>query len=92
MFLMPFCPPYSFEIRKKIELQILKTQLFYEQICIFVVSKPKSQKSSTMLKKSQIRIPVLAIQILNGACTKSPRSLTAPVSKTILHYLGPCYK
>jgi hypothetical protein len=28
----------------------------------------------------------------NGACTKSPRSLTAPVSKTILHYLGPCYK
>jgi hypothetical protein len=27
-----------------------------------------------------------------GACTKSPRSLTAPVSKTILHYLGPCYK
>jgi hypothetical protein len=28
----------------------------------------------------------------NGACTKSPRSLTAPVSKTILDYLGPSYK
>jgi hypothetical protein len=24
-----------------------------------------------------------------GACMKSPRSLTAPVSKTILDYLGP---
>jgi hypothetical protein len=27
-----------------------------------------------------------------GACTKSPRSLTAPLSKTILDYLGRSYK
>ncbi len=37
-------------------------------------------------------VSVLTVERRNGACTKSPRSLTAPVSKTILHYLGPCYK